>query len=281
MRNRQNGFALLIVLWTVGFLALLGTRILAAGRSDTQLADNLKQQAVLEAAADGAIANVMFSVLAAKDPHLQVDGESWTVRIGETPVTVRVQNESDRINLNTASPALLRSLIIDVGGAPPVAERLATAITDWHNDGADTGPDAAQVPQYQAAGLSYGPPATPFQSVDELASVLGMTPDLFARLAPHLTVLSQDDPDMSTHDPVVAQALADSAGVADAALGSPPLDQDAVLRITATAMGAGNARAELLVVASANFDGTTPRISILLRQPVNRSASEAAAEAGS
>ena len=54
MSNRQRGFALLIVLWTVAFLALLGTQIVAAGRSDTQLADNLKQEAVLEAAADGA-----------------------------------------------------------------------------------------------------------------------------------------------------------------------------------------------------------------------------------
>jgi hypothetical protein len=41
--------------------------------------------------------------------------------------------------------------------------------------------------------------------------------DLFARIAPHLTVLTDDgDPDISAHDPVVARALTDAAGVADA-----------------------------------------------------------------
>ena len=67
MTNRQRGFALLIVLWTVAFLALLGTQIVAAGRSDTQLADNLRQEAVLEAAAVGAIQDVTFLILGAKD----------------------------------------------------------------------------------------------------------------------------------------------------------------------------------------------------------------------
>ena len=33
MSGGQSGFALLIVLWTVGFLALVGTWLVAAGRS--------------------------------------------------------------------------------------------------------------------------------------------------------------------------------------------------------------------------------------------------------
>ena len=138
------------------------------------------------------------------------------VRIGQTPVLVRVENESDRINLNTASAVLLRALIIEVGGAPGLADRLAAAILDWRASGANARPRGAKAADYRAAGRDYGPPGTPFQSVDELADVLGMTPDLFARLAPHLTVLTDGDPDMSTRDPVVARALTDAAGVADA-----------------------------------------------------------------
>ena len=47
----QRGFALLIVLWTLPLLALLGTQLLATSRQDTQLARNLLDAAVLEAAA--------------------------------------------------------------------------------------------------------------------------------------------------------------------------------------------------------------------------------------
>jgi general secretion pathway protein K len=134
MTNRQRGFALLIVLWTVGFLALLGTQIVAAGRSDTQLADNLRQEAVLEAAV-GAIQKVTFLILAAKDPRFQTYGVMSEVRVGGTPVLVRVENEGDRVNLNTASAVLPRSLIIEVGGAPGLADRLAAAILDWRIGG--------------------------------------------------------------------------------------------------------------------------------------------------
>ena len=250
MNNRERGFALLIVLWTVGFLALLGTQIVAAGRLDTQLADNLKQDAVLEAAADGAIPHVIFLMLAARDPDFQADGLVRQVRVGQTIVLVRIENESDRINLNTASGALLAALIQEVGGSPALATRIAAAILDWRTSGANPRAEGAKGPAYQAAGRAYGPPGTAFESVEEVADVLGMTPELFARLMPHLTVLTDSDPDLSTRDPVVARALTDAAGVADATTNAQPCSGEQVLRITATAVGKGLARASVMVVAS-------------------------------
>ncbi len=265
MINRQRGFALLIVLWTVAFLALLGTQIVAAGRSDTQLADNLRQEAVLEAAAVGAIQDVTFLILGAKDSKFQTYGVISKVRVGETPVLVRVENEGDRVNLNTASAVLLRSLIIEVGGAPGLADRLAAAILAWRASGAIGRPRGANASDYRAAGRDYGPPGTPFESVGELADVLEMSPDLFARMAPHLTVLTDGDPDMSTRDPVVARALTDVAGVADAS-GAAQQTADLLLRITTTAIGRGAARYSTVAVVSGDFQNSTPRVNVLLRE---------------
>ena len=268
MSDRQRGFALLIVLWTVGFLALLGTQIVGAGRSDTQLADNLKQAAVLAAAADGAVADAMFHMQAARDLRLRADGVVREVRIGQTPVLVRIDNESDRVNLNTASRPLLQSLIIEVGGAPGVADRLAAAILDWHTETATARPGGAKAADYRAARRSYGPPATPFRSVDELKDVLGMTPELYAQIAPHVTVLSEGDPDLSTRDPIVARALSDAAGTGDDDTSSPQTG-DEVLRINATAIGRQSARYSIVVVASADFRNASPRMNILLRHRVS------------
>jgi general secretion pathway protein K len=267
MNARQRGFALLIVLWTMGFLALLGTQIVAAGRSDTQLADNLRRQAVLEAAANGAIANVTFRMQAATDPTLRPDGTEHAVQIGQTPVLVRIENESDRINLNTASSGLLRALVIAVGGTPSQANQLSAAILDWRTLGTVARQGGAKLPDYRAAGRAYGPPEGPFQSVDELADVLGMTPDLFARLESHLTVLTDGDPDMSTRDVVVARALADAAGVADDT-GAAAQTADALLRISVTALGPGLTRYSRIDVVSADFQNTPPRIRILWQQRV-------------
>ena len=279
MTQRQRGFALLIVLWTVGFLALLGTQIVAAGRSDTQLADNVRQEAVLEAAAAGAIQKVTFLILGAKDPRFQTYGVMSELRVGETPVLVRVENEGDRVNLNTASAVVLRSLIIEVGGAPGLADRLAAAILDWRTAGGNARPRGAKAADYRAAGRDYGPPGTPFESVGELADVLGVTPDLFARMAPHLTVLTDGDPDMSTRDPVVARALTDAAGVADAS-GSAQQAADSLLRITVTAIGRGAARYSVVAVVSGDFQDSTPRVNVLLRERGTASAKDAVARLG-
>jgi general secretion pathway protein K len=268
--GRQSGFALLIVLWTVGFLALLGTQLVAAGRSDTRLAENLKQEAVLRAAADGAVARVMFGMQAAHDPTFRAGGIERSIRIGQTPVLVRIENESDRINLNTASLALLRALIIEVGAPPAQADRLAAAILDWRTSGANARPGGAKAAEYRAAGLAFGPPGNPFQSVDELADVLGMTPALFERLAPHLTVLTDSDPDMTTRDPIIALALTDAAGVAEDALTAQQSAVD-VVRISVTALGRDAARYSEEVVASADFQSGTPRVNILLRQRITGS----------
>ena len=262
MSMRQRGFALLIVLWTVGFLALLGTQIVAAGRSDTQLADNLRQEAVLAAAADGAIANVLFRMQAAGDPGWQADGAVRELRVGTVPVLVRIDNESDRINLNTASTTLLRALIIEVGGTPALGNRLAAAILDWRTSGASPRPGGAKAADYLAAGQTYGPPGAPFQSVAELADVLGMPADLFARLEPHLTVLTDGDPDLSTRDPVVARALTDAAGVADDT-GTGQQTAEVLLRLSITAIGPAENRYSRVVVATGDFQGGVPRVKIL------------------
>jgi general secretion pathway protein K len=267
--SRQWGFALLIVLWTLGFLALLGTRIVSIGHSDTLLAENLKQRAVLEAAADGAVSQVMFSILAVRDPHVQPDGGIREIQIGQSRVLVRMENEGDRINLNTASAALLRALVIQVGGTPAVAIRVAAAVLDWRTEGTNPRQSGARDADYRAAGRSYGPPESPFHSVEELTDVLGMTPALFARMAPHLTVLTDSDPDMSTRDPLVARALADVAGVGDVTLGTSQTT-DQLLRINVTAIGEGHARYSIVVVASADFQTAAPRVKILLRESANQ-----------
>jgi general secretion pathway protein K len=265
MISRQRGFALLIVLWTVGFLALLGTQIVAAGRSDTQLADNLKQEAELAAAADGAVAQVMFRMLAERDPGYQADGLVRALRIGQTGVLVRIERESNRVNLNTASAQLLRALVIQVGGAPAVADRVAAAVLDWRTSGTNPRPGGAKAAEYRAAGLGYGPPGAPFRLVEELADVLSVTPDLFARMAPHLTVLTDSDPDMSTRDAVVARALRDATGVADLT-GEAEQTAEEVFRISATARGTGTARYSIVTVATADFQSADPHVSILLRE---------------
>jgi general secretion pathway protein K len=205
--GRQRGFALLIVLWTVALLALLGTQLVAAGRGDTQLARNLLDSATLEAATNGAVQQAIFGLLEPPPRRWVDDGSAHVVRVGPCVISLHIENETDKIDVNVASAELLASLLTQVGATPATAAAVAAAIVDWRSGNAQPSALGAKAPQYAAAGRGYGPPGTPFRSINELGLVLGMTPELLARVVSHVTVYTDSDPDGSTHDPVVAAAL--------------------------------------------------------------------------
>ena len=88
--------------------------------------------AVTGAAADGAIFATIFNLTKPRSEQgWAIDGTARELAIGDSRVTVRVENEAGRINPNWASPALLEALLRVTGGTPDSAQRLAAAITEW------------------------------------------------------------------------------------------------------------------------------------------------------
>ncbi len=231
---RDGGFALLIVLWSVVLLALLATQITAAGRTEAQLAANLRAAAVAEAAADGAVQAAAFHLLDPAAPW-DADGREHLIRIGAAAVAVQVDNEGGKLNPNLADPALLQALLRVAGVDQQAAERLAAAIADWRTPASPGRPDAARAAPYRAAGLDYGPPGAPFADLDELGSVLGMTPALLAKLRPYLSVYTDTAPDPAAAAAPVRRAMQDALGRLPASLPSPPR----TVAVTARASGGG------------------------------------------
>jgi general secretion pathway protein K len=204
--RRERGFALLIVLWTLALLAFLVALFAAAARTEARIAFNLRSAMGPEWNADGAVYATAFHLLDRSDKHWNVDGTVHKLAVPGGTVAVRITDEANKINLDTASVDLLRALLLGVGADAGTASAVAGAIVDWRETG---GPDAsaAKAEQYRAAGLDYAPPEKPFRSVDELAQVLGMTADLLAKLRPHLTLYSSYGPGRSTTDPVALDAI--------------------------------------------------------------------------
>jgi general secretion pathway protein K len=215
----QRGFALLIVLWSIVLLALLATQITAAGRSELQLAANLREAASAEAAADGGVFMAVFHVLDAPPGRWDADGSIHETSQGRFRLQVRIEDENGKINPNDAPQDLLAALL-SAEGADPASQSIAHAIVDWRFPG-----DAqAKAQQYRSAGRNVAPEGRPFRSVAELGNVLGMTPELLARIAPHLSVYADSTVDYARADPVVQSVLRlTSGGPPPAAPGpSPP-----------------------------------------------------------
>ena len=233
--HNPSGFALLIVLWSVVLLSLLATGITAAGRSDVQLAGNLRRAAAAQAAADAGIAAAVFHASDAPGQAWPADGQPHTLPFGRYALTIRIRDEDRKVNPNYAPADLLTALLSASGADPSQAASLAQAIAEWHT--ANTVEMVAA--RYRAAGMAAAPTGAPFRSLDELGLVMGMTPGLLARLRPHLSVFAQAPLNFEQADPVVQAAVrALGTGNPPAPAAAPPL----VVDITCEAQGRDGSR---------------------------------------
>jgi general secretion pathway protein K len=163
------------------------------------------------------------------------------VALASATAQIRLEDEAGRVNPSTAPVGLLAALLRAVGADAGTAASLAGAIEQWRTPAGRGEGDTPAVAAYRAAGRSFGPSGAPFVSMDELGAVAGMTPELLARLAPHLTLFGEGDSDPRSPDPVVRQALAAATGVNPPRL-RPDAAQIRVLAITVTAAGPDRSR---------------------------------------
>jgi general secretion pathway protein K len=190
----------------------------ATGRTAIRIAGYLVANAVTQAAADGAIFEAIFNQ---SDPQPQqrwpADGNARALLVGNVRVLARLEDEAWWMNPNSASPTLVEALLRATGSDPETAHRLVNAISEWVGSTPIPRPqNVVNLADYRAAGLDYGPPGGPLETLDELGRVLGITPAILAAIRPHLTLYGPPEPSVATIDPFVQIALAGAAQAAPA-----------------------------------------------------------------
>ena len=208
--SRSRGAALLLVMWLVLLLSGLVASYAMSARIESMQGNGAARGVV---AGEAARAGVEYAVsrLMEQDPARRwaADGRGYQLPFGGAKVMVEIRDETAKIDLNAAAPALLSGLFVELGEPRERAERLAGAIVDWRDpDNLSQPVGGAEDPAYASAGLAWGAKDAPFDSVAELEQVLGMRPALFAAAAPHLTVYSGNGtPDANIADGVVLAAM--------------------------------------------------------------------------
>jgi general secretion pathway protein K len=237
---------LIIVLWTLVLIAFIVAHVTANGRTEVRIAGNMVAEATAEAADDGAIVAAIFNLLDPNpDQRWPLDGSPHELTIGGSRVLVQLRDESERINPNSAAPQLLEALLRLTGSDAESARRLAASISEWVGSDPAGRPQEAQLAEYQAAGLDYGPPNAPLETIEELGRVLGMTPAVLAAVRPHLTLFGPPEPNALGADPIVAAALSQIRQIAPiAAPASQGPDAPLIVRMIASALGPSNARVQ-------------------------------------
>lgn len=204
--REERGFALLVVLWTLALLSLVVTAVIASGRSSARRDAAEVALAQGQAQADAAIRTAVYHLLAEGAAHWTADGTPHRLSEPDLKAEIRLTAESGKLNPNRAPPALLAAVFGVLGLPEDRARDLSRLVALWRVPAS-----AAQQGAKAALRLPPGscrPPGRPFETLDDLAAVPGMTPALLEALAPHLSFTQTADPSPRDGDPLLAAAFA-------------------------------------------------------------------------
>lgn len=207
MRSRQQGAALLLVLWATMLLAALLIGVAAASRSHSEAALYGAERVRAELAAQAGIAHAIAGLRA---PDIQgqwvPDGRPYRFAFDGAEVTAQVVDVTGQIDLNASQPELLRGLFEAAGADSGRAGRLADAIAAWRGGMPMQPAGGAGFRGSSSAGI--GQAHGPFRSIDQLARLPRMDIALYEKVQRSVTVFSgRNFPDASYAGPLVLAAL--------------------------------------------------------------------------
>ena len=115
MNGRQNGMALVVVLWLVVLLSIMAAGHTRGTHVDTQLASRQLAVAQARGYAEAGINHTALMLLSAQGQEVPVNGRIFAVAIDDTTVTLAVRQATGLVDLNTASPDVLDAALRAAG----------------------------------------------------------------------------------------------------------------------------------------------------------------------
>jgi general secretion pathway protein K len=197
----RSGIALLITLLTLVLIVALvfeifriGTR---AAQSSAFARDSIRAGLLAEAGTQAAVIALRED---SKDNDFDTLDEIWSrtappIDLGPGLVTVAIVDDERKINLNDlimpngnapSEPrlAIFRKLLENLSLDPTIAD----SVVDWLDNDDSTRAGGAESSYYQSLKFPYKAKNDLFDTLDEFRLVRGVTPDVFRKLEPFVTV---------------------------------------------------------------------------------------------
>jgi len=217
--RNERGWALVSVLCVVSMLALMAaaTQELTITSSRAERAN--EDATAIDAAFDAGLARALVAIGDTRpEARWRVDGVPERFDFDGARMTIAVQDESGRFDLNAADESMIRRLLQSAGLDLDAANALTDKILDWRSTSDLVRLHGASDADYATKGYPWRPRHGAFQSVEELKLVMGMTPALFARIRPALTVYTKRpaiDPQIAPKEALRAYFLEDPSKADD------------------------------------------------------------------
>jgi general secretion pathway protein K len=210
----RRGFALIAALWLLVAISVLSLALETTARSHRLAAANLAESVQARTAADAGIEQTRARLV--RRLNATTVGDPWagadslfrdTIAVDPGRVLVSARDVGAQLNLNRATEDELRRFFVALPIDAGLADRLAQSILDWRDEDDLHRPRGAERDEYLKAGAVQLPRNGPFQSLDELAAILGMTRATYERVRPNLTLLGSGQVNVNAADRPVLLAL--------------------------------------------------------------------------
>ena len=194
MRVRQTGIAFVVVIWVLLLLAVLLAGFAVMARTEALQARHLAESTRARYMAEVGISRAVWE-MRNQDPLTRWvgDGRSYDFEFEGAKISVGIQDESGKLDINAASGEVLLRYLVSQGVDAQAAQQIADAVLDWRDADDLTQPMGAEDVDYEREGYPYGAADTGFQTTGELQQVMGMDYELFRRMEPDLTIWGGSD----------------------------------------------------------------------------------------
>jgi general secretion pathway protein K len=227
----RRGFALIAALWLLVAFAAIGTAISVHARtrrlSAANSLDEDRGRAAAEAGLEHArsrLARLLSGNSISSHQMPAVAGDPWrearlaladTIRLTDQRYHVSIRDAGASLNLNRATEVQLQrfftALPVDAGRATEIAQ----SVMDWRDTDNLHRLRGGEANEYLQMGSAVIPSNDDFSRIEELQYVKGITPQIFARAGPYLTLMGTGQINLNAAPRVVLLAL---PGISDEAV---------------------------------------------------------------
>ncbi|UFS71600.1 type II secretion system minor pseudopilin GspK [Geomonas sp. RF6] len=201
MKN-ERGFALVIALMVTALLTALLVEFVSEVYVDTSHSHNFvaSQQAGILAASGVPLAVKLLQFDLPTHNGYSSLLDLWAKPIsydaGAGTITVTIEEESGKMNINTAtSPNGMSNqytqMAIRLFKKAGVSPDLTDAVMDWADENDTPSPNGAESSYYRTLKPAYGAKNARLDTVEELALLKGFTPEVLTKLRPLVTVYGE------------------------------------------------------------------------------------------
>ncbi|MCX8070642.1 MAG: general secretion pathway protein GspK [Thermodesulfovibrionales bacterium] len=184
MIRHEKGIVLVLVLWILTILMVLSLSLSYAVKTELMGTFAYKEDAENKYLARAGIERAKME-LVYKKIHRNPEDEAWSdngtiydFELGRGNVSVRIVNETGKIDINYAQESILKKLFVNQGMTEEEADELVDCIMDWKDPDDVRRLKGAEQEYYSSLKNPYKIKNANFENVDELLFVKGMTKQL-------------------------------------------------------------------------------------------------------